>query len=92
MTAKCWKISEAKSRFSELVSACEQEPQVLFSRGKPVAAVIDMESFAAYQSFQIEAKRPSIAALLAELDGINREEEDFGEPPKRTNRPQPEIH
>jgi hypothetical protein len=56
----------------------EEVPQILCSRGKPVAALIDIESFNAFRRFEAEVKRPSMASLLAELDGINEEEDDFG--------------
>jgi prevent-host-death family protein len=87
MTQSTWKISEAKARLSELVHACEEEPQVLYNRGKPVAAVIGMERFEAFQRMQAKAEQPSMAALLAELATLNTEEGDFGEAPRRSNRP-----
>lgn len=87
MTQSTWKISEAKARLSELVHACEEEPQVLYNRGKPVAAVIGIGRFEAFQRMQAKAEQPSMAALLAELETLNTEEADFGEAPRRSNRP-----
>lgn len=87
ITYSNWKISEAKARLSELVHACEEGPQVLYNRGRPVAAVIDIQRFEDFQRNQARARQPSIAALLNELEGLNAEEADFGEPPQRTNRP-----
>jgi prevent-host-death family protein len=87
MTQSTWKISEAKARLSELVHACGEGPQVLYNRGKPVAAVIGIKRFEAFQRMEKQSEQPSMAALLAELESINRHEDDFGEAPPRSNRP-----
>jgi len=91
VTHGSWKISEAKARLSEVVQACGEKPQLLYNRGKPVAAILGMDQFDAYQRFQSETQCPTMAALLAELDAINQVEADFGDPPPRVNRPQPEL-
>lgn len=77
MPHSVWKISEAKAHLPEVV---------LYDQGKPVAAIIGIERFEAFQRFLSKLDRPSMTALLAELDNINREEEGFGDPPPRTNR------
>lgn len=91
MTNKVWKISDAKARLSEVVGACQEEPQLLYNRGKPVAAIIGIDRFEAFERFQKESDRPSMASLLDELESLNSEEADFGEPPSRANRPQPQL-
>lgn len=91
MTISKWKISEAKAKLSELIHACEEEPQILYNRGKPVAAVIGIESFQVFQGTQASLQQPSIADLLADLDALNAEEGDFGDAPQRTNRPVEEF-
>lgn len=91
MTQPVWKISDAKAHFSEVVQASVQAPQLLYSRNKPVAAIIGMAEFQAFQRYQSHAQRPTMEALLAELDGINQVEADFGEAPPRMNRPQPDL-
>jgi len=91
MTIKRWKISDAKARLSEVVGACREEPQLLYNRGKPVAAIIGMDGFEAYQRFQAESRRPSMVSLLRELDELNEAEADFGEAPQRTDRAQADF-
>lgn len=91
MTISTWKISDAKAQLSEVVQASDKAPQLLCSRGKPVAAIIGISDFQAYQRFQAEAQRPSMTALLAELDALNQVEADFGPPPARVDRPQPSF-
>lgn len=88
MTHSDWKISDAKARFSEVVQASGKAPQLLYSRNKPVAAIIGMDQFHAYLRYQSQSQRPTMATLLAELEGINQVEADFGDAPPRVNRPQ----
>lgn len=88
---KEWKISEAKARLSEVVSACVEEPQVLYNRKKPVAALVDMAEYEAFLAYKEEKRKPTIAEMLAELDEINQVEEDIGELPPRTSRPVAEF-
>ena len=91
MTTSSWKISDAKAHLSEVVQASDKAPQILCSRGKPVAAIIGIADFHAYQRLQAVAQRPSMATLLAELDHLNQVEADFGAPPARIDRQQPSF-
>lgn len=91
MTYETWKISDAKARLSEVVGACQEEPQLLYNRGRPVAAIIAMDRFKAFEHFQKASERPSMTSLLNDLDELNQEEADFGEDPPRKNRPQPQL-
>ena len=86
-----WKISEAKARLSEVVSCCVDEPQVLYNRKKPVAALIDMTEYEEFLAYKKAQQKPTMAELLAELREINKVEEDFGELPPRTTRPGPDF-
>ena len=54
MTMKEWKISEAKARLSEMLSESEHEPQLLLNRKKPVAAVVNINTFYEFQSLKKE--------------------------------------
>jgi prevent-host-death family protein len=65
---KGWKISEAKARLSEVVSHSVEEPQVLYNRKKPVAALIDMEEYERFLEYKKSKKKKSIAEWLDELD------------------------
>ncbi len=88
---KEWKISEAKARLSEVVSSCAEEPQVLYNRKKPVAALIGMAEYEAFLAYKKAQHKPTMAELLDELREINKVEEDFGELPPRINRPGPDF-
>lgn len=86
---KEWKISEAKARLSEVVSHCVEEPQVLYNRKKPVAALIDMEEYEAFLEYKKSHKKPTMRELLDELHEINQVEPEMDELPPRTSRPVP---
>jgi len=86
---KEWKISEAKARFSEVVGGCVEEPQVLYNRKKPVAALLNMEEYEEFLKYKQSQQKPSMAELLAELREINKHEPGDFELPPRTSRPIP---
>jgi prevent-host-death family protein len=85
-----WKISEAKARLSELVAHCVEEPQVLYNRKRPVAALIDMEEYKAFEAFKRSRGTPTMGELLDELEAINHEEADL-DPPVRRDRTVPSM-
>lgn len=86
-----WKISEAKARLSEVVSHCVEEPQVLYNRRKAVAALVDMEEYAAFLEYKAQQRKPTMAELFAELDKIKKIESGDFEPPPRVDRPLPDF-
>jgi prevent-host-death family protein len=83
---KEWKISEAKARLSEVVSHCVEEPQVLYNRKKPVAALIDMEEYEQFLEYKQSMKKKTMAELFEELRKINEVEPEMDELPPRTSR------
>lgn len=88
---KEWKISEAKARLSEVVSHCVDEPQVLYNRKKPVAALIDMEEYEQFLEYKKSTKKKTMAELLDELREINKHEPEMDELPPRNDRPMPDF-
>lgn len=86
-----WKISEAKARLSEVVGHCVEEPQVLYNRKKPVAALIDMEEYEAFLEYKKSKQKKTIAEWLDELEEIKKREPGDFELPPRTSRPVPHF-
>ena len=68
-----WKIARAKQKLSEVLRRAASEPQQILNRDRVVAAVIDAESFRAFESWRTAQRRP-IAAAFAELRKICAEE------------------
>ncbi|WP_269524945.1 type II toxin-antitoxin system Phd/YefM family antitoxin [Coraliomargarita parva] len=82
-------MAEAKARFSEAVASCAEEPQILYNRKKPVAALIDIKEYEAFLEYKKSTKKKSLAEMLDELEEINQREPEMDELPPRTSRPVP---
>jgi prevent-host-death family protein len=82
-----WKVAEAKQKFSDIVRQAAREPQLIFKRDRLVAAVVDAETFAAFQAWREQQERRSLADAFAELRRIAAEEDYTVELPPRHDRP-----
>ena len=63
-----WNIAEAKQHFSEVVKQAGTEPQIIYNRNTPVAAVItadEMAEFGAWKAAQ--AKSETLGEAFAKL-------------------------
>ena len=61
-----WKIANAKSQFSELISQAEKEPQVVCNREKPVAVVLNFDEYNRLRDLDIIVHRLPKLAKFAE--------------------------
>jgi len=84
-----WKVAEAKQRFSEVVRAAEEEPQLIFNRDRLVAAVVEPDAFQEFLAWRRETERRSVADAFAEGRRICAEEGYTLEVPPREDRPNP---
>lgn len=82
-----WLIRDAKARFSFLLKAAKKNPQVITSRGEPVAAIIDVKLFEKLMALLAEAKKPTLQMSMAELKKINELETEDIEILPRVDRP-----
>jgi prevent-host-death family protein len=83
-----WTVAEARDKFADLLQNANKEPQSIFNRNRFVAAVIDAETFEAFEAWQKE-RRQGVANAFDELKAICQEDDYKLEPPKRKNRPTP---
>jgi prevent-host-death family protein len=68
MSSRRWSITKAKSELSRLVQDARESPQVLESRGRPVAVVLSTEAYARMAGAENAARRwQSVLALAAEI-------------------------
>lgn len=86
-----WKIAEAKQRFSEVVKAAEEEPQLIFNRDRLVAAVVEPDAFQEFLNWRQETERRSIADAFDEARRIFTEEGYELEIPSSEDRPNPFV-
>ena len=86
-----WNVAQAKQRLSEVIREAAHEPQVIYNRNQPVAAVIAAEELAEYQAWKAANDTPprkTLAEEFAELRLILQEEGRDGlDIPPRTTRP-----
>ena len=61
-----WNIAAAKQSFTQVIRDAQSAPRIIANRGKPVAAVIAIESLADIERART-AGRPRLAELLAPL-------------------------
>jgi prevent-host-death family protein len=69
-----WNIAQAKQRFSELVKQAADGPQLIYNRDRLVAAVIDADTFTAFQQWRERDQQRTLADEFAELRQTLREE------------------
>ncbi len=65
-----WNVAQAKQHLSEVIRAAAHEPQLIYNRKQPVAAVIAAEELARYETWknaQAQSQQKSIAEEFAEL-------------------------
>ena len=81
-----WNIAAAKQKFSDVVRLAASEPQVICNRGKAVAALVDAETFQAFQAWRERAAGRSLGDAFAELRRICAEEDYALAVPPRQDR------
>ena len=84
-----WNVAEAKQKFSEVVRAAEDKPQLIYNRGKLVAAVVPAGELREFLAWREHKEEPSIADAFGELRRICSEEGYEFEVPVREDRPNP---
>jgi len=72
-----WNIAQAKQHFSEVVKQAAEEPQLIYNRNQPVAAVVGAEQFAAFEAWrESQAEQPMLDEVFAELRALAAGDED----------------
>ena len=69
-----WHVAEAKQKFSEVLRATSEEPQLIFNRDRLVAAVVDARTFRAFQAWYEQQGKATLAGAFAELRRLCAEE------------------
>jgi prevent-host-death family protein len=78
-----WKVADAKQHFSEVLRRAADEPQMIYNRDRPVAAVIDADSAREFLAWRSAKQRAPLAEALAQLARICAEEDYALEVPRR---------
>lgn len=83
-----WNIAKARQNFTQLLQEAQQEPQSIYKRDQLVAAVLDAETYEAFQIWQ-KSQNASITKELQTISTICQAEDYIFEAPKRIDRPNP---
>lgn len=78
-----WKVAEAKQRFSEMLRAAQEEPQVVYKRDTLVAAVVGGETLEELQALQARKRSKTLAEATEELRRLVAEEGELVIPERR---------
>jgi len=86
-----WNVAQAKQHLSEVIREAAREPQLIYNRNTPVAAVIAAEELAEYRVWKdakAKSQQKSLADEFAELRQLMAEAglENGFEIPPRTER------
>ena len=81
-----WRVAEAKQKFSEVLRATAEEPQLIYNRDRMVAAVVDAEMFQAFQRWRETQNQSTLADAFAELRHLCTEEGYTLDVPLRQDR------
>ncbi len=85
-----WKIAQAKQNLSQVIRAAAKEPQYIFNRNQPVAAVIGSETLALFEVWRREQEqRQPLSESFSELRALCTEEEYEFPEITRENRSNP---
>jgi prevent-host-death family protein len=80
-----WNIAQAKQQFSEVVRLSAQEPQAIYNREKPVAALVNALEYEQFQQWRAQQQIPSLIAEFEELRNALHEAEinEIAQPDRR---------
>lgn len=84
-----WKLEDAKQKFSELIHAAIEEPQLIYDRNQLVAALVQADVFQEFLLWQQQSQKASLANAFAELRELCAEENYILETPPRSDRANP---
>ena len=81
-----WNIAAAKQSLTQVIRDAQSAPQIIANRGKPVAAVIAIESLADVERART-AQPPRLTDLLATFRQASLEQQDELPGGSRADRP-----
>lgn len=62
-----WNIAQAKQHFSDVVKQAATEPQIIYNRNTPVAAMIAAEELADYRAWKALRQQKTLGEEFADL-------------------------
>lgn len=81
-----WNIDEAQEHFPEIITAVEQDPQLIYQRNQLIAAVIRADLFQEFWAWKERQQGASLSHAFDELRQLCAEENYSLETPSRSDR------
>jgi prevent-host-death family protein len=79
-----WNIAQAKQHFSDVVKQAATEPQIIYNRNTPVAAMIAAEDLAEYRAWkESHPAKPSLVDVFARMRELANGDPDPLPEPRR---------
>ncbi|MBW4583424.1 MAG: hypothetical protein KME42_27990 [Tildeniella nuda ZEHNDER 1965/U140] len=69
-----WKLEDAKQKFSELIHAAVEEPQLIYDQNQLVVAVVKADVYQEFLVWQQQSQKPALASAFTELRELCIEE------------------
>jgi hypothetical protein len=82
-----WKIGEAQQKFSELINAAIEAPQLIYNQNQLVVAVVEANIFQEFLAWRHQCNKQSLANAFIQLHQICEEEDYILEIPPRQDQP-----
>lgn len=84
-----WNVAQAKQHLSEMIREAAREPQLIYNRNRPVAAVIAADELAGYRAWKEQQAKPqTLFDAFAELRRLADGNPDpIPDPDRSTMRP-----
>ncbi len=83
-----WTITDAQNHFGKLLQEAKHAPQSIYKHDHVIAAVLDAETFEAFQAWQ-RAQQHAIGEALQDIQTICEEENYVLDTRERRNRANP---
>jgi hypothetical protein len=84
-----WKLEDAEQKFSDLIHAAVEEPQLIYDQNQLVVAVIKADIFQEFLVWQQQSQQLSLANIFVEFREMCAEENYVLETPPRHDRSNP---
>ena len=85
-----WSVSEAKARLSEVLAKARKAPQLIESRGEPVAVVLSKDEFDRLRSLEATRRPTELARLIEFTDQLKAKGDlEMKLPPRALERERP---
>lgn len=82
-----WSVAEAKAKLSEVLARAKRSPQVIESRGEPVAVVLSLHEFDRLKAASAGPRKTGMQLWLEQVESMKRDGDMELQLPPRQSEP-----